>query len=152
MKHILLTTLFTLTAFSASAEGPRLYNCESDSWILHYNTTNTFGEPMFALVANGGFAREMIQVTGSEIDVKNGNMGKEIHISGRSIPDAISTTYTLIMPSAINLKSSSDSVKFEATLVETTWLSTIGGPSFISGPTSHNKFFSLNCIAQGFDS
>ena len=124
---------------------PNDYELSCDGVTLTYSTTSFDGSPRLSF-REGGRA---LDFSGEEIGTLATKLGTEVTVTLEVISDDRTVTLTLLVP-AINLGEGPD-IEFATVAIETTNLTTIGGPALITGPLQTYRVIELNGTAKRVD-
>ncbi len=125
---------------------PNSYELSCDGVTLNYSTSSFDGSPRLSFRD----AERDLNFSGEQIRTLVTELGTEVTVTLETIPDARTVTLTLLVP-AINLGEERE-VEFATVAIETTNLTTIGGPRFITGPLQTYRVIELTGTARSVQS
>ncbi|MGI9000324.1 MAG: hypothetical protein ACR2GH_01520 [Pseudonocardia sp.] len=127
---------------SAPVNEPNSYELSCDGVTLNYSTSSFDGSPRLSFRD----AERDLNFSGAEIGTRATDLGTEVTVTLEVVFDARTVTLTLLVP-AINLGEAQE-VEFATVAIETTNLTTIGGPALITGPLQTYRVIELTGTAK----
>jgi hypothetical protein len=115
------------TAHPVYASEPNLYELAGRRVQITYATTSFTGEPRLSYRS----PTQSLEFRGDEIRAIRTEIGQQITVTLREVPDLKTVTLTLLIPD-INLERGTG--LFETKAIITTHRTTIGGPDLVQGP------------------
>lgn len=125
-----------------SVNEPNLYELSCDGVTVTYSTSSFDGSPRLSFQDT----ERNLNFSGEEIGTQATALGTEVTVTLEAIPDAQTVTLTLLVP-GINLGQEQE-VEFATVAIETTNLTTIGGPALITGPLQTYRVIELTGTAR----
>jgi hypothetical protein len=127
MRGLFALAFLIVTAHEAYASEPNLYELAGRKVQISYATTSFTGEPRLSYRS----PTQSLEFRGDEIRAIRTEIGQQITVTLREIPDLKTITLTLLIPD-INLERGTGLFKTKA--IVTTHRTTIGGPALVQGP------------------
>lgn len=147
MKKYILNTLVAGLVLSSTPSFAELipantYNCTGQNISVNYSSTSFTGQAQITI----GIGKQNFSGTGESIALAQTAVGNLITITKRAVPDAYTDTLSVVLPD-VNVKNLGAKVKFNAQLISTHALTSIGGSALVTGVIQKNTTYPLTCTA-----
>jgi len=108
--------------------GPNFYEMQNKNLTITYQSTGTTGQQELTYESKGDF----LSFKGEQICCENTEIGQQITVTLKNLPDEHALTLTLLLPQ-INLVPKENKTSFTTKAIVTTHRTSIGGPDLIKG-------------------
>lgn len=120
-----------------------LFSLHNTSLKISYSASSLDGKPQLSYKKGA----TTLHFRGSQIRVKQTEIGTLLTVTLKSVPDLRTITFSLLMP-LVNVPDNDPTVSVNIKAIETTSKTTIAGPNGVKGQVQTYKLYSLKGTAQ----